>query len=150
MGKRAELDWEIVVEKPAEAVFDYLVDVDRHHEWSTGAFRVEDVSERPLAVGATWTSYGFQPPKEQDHRNEVTVTELVRPSRFAFTAFDDGEEYRTTYVLTPEGSWTKIERHMDIPKPGGAAGLAFAGVVKAFIKPGVQKTLETFKANVEG
>jgi uncharacterized protein YndB with AHSA1/START domain len=150
MGKRAELDWTIVVDKSADEVFDYLVDIDRHHEWSTGDFRVEDVSERPLAVGTTWTSYGFQPPKEQDHRNEVTVTELVRPSRFAFTALDGGEEYRTTYVLTPEGAGTKVERHMDIPKPGGAAGLAFGGVVKAFIKPGVQKTLETFKANVEG
>lgn len=150
MGKRAELDWTIVIDKPVEEVFDYLVDIDRHHEWSAGPFRVEEVSERPLAAGTTWTSFGFQPPNEQDHRNEVTVTELVRPSRFAVTAVDDGEEYRTTYVLAPEGSGTRLERHMDIPKPGGAAGLAFAGVVKAFIKPGVQKTLEMFKANVEG
>ena len=52
-------------------------------------------------------------------------------------------------MLTPEGGGTRLERHQDIPKPGGAAGLAFGGVVKAFIKPGVQQTLETLKSNVE-
>lgn len=150
MAKRAEMDWSIVIGTSPEEVFDYLVDVNRHHEWAHGDFRVEDVSDTPLKAGSTWTSYGFQPPKSPDHRNDVTVTALERPTRFAFTALDKGEEYLTSYTLVPDGAGTRLERTMDIPKPGGAAGLAFGGIVKTIIKPGVQKTLETFKSNLEG
>ena len=150
MGKRVVMDWTVVVDKAPDEVFEYLVDISRHHEWSSGDFRIEDVSDLPLRVGSTWTSFGFQPPNSKDHRNEVTVTELVPSSRFVFVAADKGEDFVNTWVLTPEGSGTKVERTMDVPKPGGAMGVAFSSIVKTVIKPGVQKGMDKFKANIEG
>jgi len=150
MAKRVTADWTVVVDRPVEQVFDYLTDISRHHEWASGEFRIENLTEGPLAVGSTWTSYGFQPPNSKDHRNDVTVTELVRPSRFAFAAADRGDETINSYVLTAEGSGTRVERTMDFPKPGGPMGLAFPGLLKGVIKPGIQKTMEVFKANIEG
>jgi uncharacterized membrane protein len=79
------------------------------------------------------------------------VTEFDRPSRFVFVAKDDkGDEFVNTYVLTAEGSSTRMDRTMEFPKPGGAAGMAFPTILKTVIKPSMQKTLETFKSNVEG
>jgi uncharacterized protein YndB with AHSA1/START domain len=150
VSKRVVMDWEIVVDKSPEEVFEYLTDIARHHEWASGDFRVEDVSDLPLRVGSSWTSYGFQPPGSKDHRNDVTVTELVPSSRFVFVAADGGEDYINTWVLTPEGSSTKVERTMDVPKPGGPMGVAFGSIVKTVIKPGVQKGMDKFKANIEG
>jgi uncharacterized protein YndB with AHSA1/START domain len=149
MSKRVVMDWTITVDRPADEVFAYLADIERHHEWASGEFRVEDLSEGPLAVGSTWTSYGFQPPNHKDHRNDVTVTELVSPSRLVFVAKDGGEDFVSTFDLTSVGDGTRVDRILDVPKPGGAMGLAFGGIVKTIIKPGVQKTMETFKSNIE-
>lgn len=150
MAKRLTADWTVLVDRPPADVFAYLTDVERHHEWSSGDFRVEDLSPGPMAVGTSWTSYGFQPPSTKDNRNDVVVTEYVPSSRFVFVARDDKkDEFVNTWVLSPEGDGTRVDRTMDFPKPGGAAGLAFPAILKSVVKPGIQKTMDTFKANLE-
>jgi len=149
MGKRVELEWSIGIDKAPEEVFDYLVDLGRHHEWAHGDFRVENVSDTPLEVGSTWTTYALKPPSTPGHRTDTTVTALERPTRFAITVLDDGEEHYTTYVLTPDGAGTLLRQTLDLPKPGGAVGLAFNKMIKPHIESGVGKTLEVFKAGAE-
>lgn len=137
----------VTVNKPVEVVFDYLADVSRHGEWSPKPYRVEGLSG-PVTKGTTFTSWGWVP-GDKDHRNEVEVTEVERPSRFAFTAKEKGEEFRSTFTLTPEGDGTRVERVMDMPRPGGVLGMVFPLVASGFIKPAVGKGMTLFKQRAE-
>ena len=147
MGGRAKAQCSVVVEREPEEVFAYLTDVRRHAEWSPKAYRVEGVDE-PVGLGSTFTSYGWVP-KDAEHRNDVEVTQFEPPSRLRFTAHERGENYLSTYVLTPQGNATKVDKLIDMPKPGGVAGAFFPLVVGGFIKPATQKGMNMLKAKLE-
>jgi uncharacterized protein YndB with AHSA1/START domain len=134
--------------RPPEQVFAHLVDLERH-EWSPGDYRVEDCSHAELEVGATWTAYGFRPPSTPDCRTEATVEELVPGERLTLVTQSDDGEQRYAYELTPEKGGTRVDREMQMPRPGGAQGFAVDRVAKLIIKPAMQKHLEEFLVQVD-
>ena len=147
MGRRAEIRSSVTVNKPAEQVFDYLVDVAKHSEWSPKPYRVEGVTG-PVAVGTAYTSYGWLP-GDKDHRNDVSVTALDRPHRFVLTATEKGEQFVNTFTLTQRGDATELERVIDMPRPGGVTGLLLPVLIPTLIRPNVAKGLSMLKARVE-
>lgn len=149
MKDRASATWTVHVDRSPQEVFDYLGDVRRVAEWSPKAYRVEGLAEGPVHQGTTFTSYGWLP-KDDDHRNDVEITECVAPSRLKLVSRDDGGHTVNTYVLTPDGQGTRVDRTMDLPRPAGFQGAIFPMVVSAFIKPGVGKGMKMFKSNLEG
>ena len=54
-----------------------------------------------------------------------------------------------TYVLTPQGGGTRIDRTLDFPKPDGIGGVFFPLVLGGFIKPATNKGMKMLKANLE-
>jgi uncharacterized protein YndB with AHSA1/START domain len=147
MGRRIAISTAVTVDRPADQVFDYLVDVTKHGEWSPKPYRVEGVTA-PLAPGSTFTSWGWVP-GDKEHENEVEVTAVDRPSRFAFAAKEKGEQFVNTFTLTPQGTSTRVERHIDMPRPGGLLGAVFPLVANGFVKPAVGKGMKMFKARAE-
>jgi uncharacterized protein YndB with AHSA1/START domain len=147
VGRRIEIRTAVTVDRPADQVFDYLVDVTRHSEWSPKPYRAEGVTA-PLAPGSTFTSVGWVP-GDKEHENQVEVTAVDRPSRFAFAAKEKGEQFVNTFTLTPQGSGTTVERRIDMPRPGGVLGAVFPLVAKGFVQPAVGKGLKMFKTRVE-
>lgn len=147
MSGRIEAHLSTVVKRPPEDVFAYLADVNRHAEWSPKAYRVEGLDD-PVGLGTTFTSYGWVP-KDADHRNDVEVTAFDAPRSIEFTGRERGEDFRNTYVLTPQDGGTRIDRTLDFPRPGGVGGVFFPLVLGGFIKPATNKGMKMLKANLE-
>jgi uncharacterized protein YndB with AHSA1/START domain len=148
MASRAKTTCTVVVGRPPDEVFAYLADVNRHAEWSPKAYRVEGLPDGPIGAGTSFTSYGWVP-RDAEHRNEVEVSAYEPPRRIEFTGKERGEKFVSTFILTPDGGGTKVERHLDFPKPSGAGGIAFGVLLTTFIKPAVQKGMNMMKENVE-
>ncbi|MEP6973246.1 MAG: SRPBCC family protein [Actinomycetota bacterium] len=148
MSGRAKAQLSVVVNRKPDEVFAYLSDVRKHAEWSPKAYRVEGV-DGPVQMGSTFTSYGWVP-KDKDHRNDVEVTAFDAPRRIEFSGREKGENFLSTYVLTPQGDGTKVEKRLDMPKPPGVAGALFPLILGGLIKPGTNKGMKMLKARLEG
>ena len=139
----------VVVQRPPQEVFDYLTQVSRHGEWSPKPWRLEG-NPGPLASGTRFTSYGWVP-GDKEHRNEVEVTECAPPSRITWETTEEQAPGRfvSTYVLTPEGSGTKVDRTFEFPQPTGFVGVIFPVISAFVVKPNFNKGLTLFKQRLE-
>jgi uncharacterized protein YndB with AHSA1/START domain len=140
--------WTVIVDRTPEEVYAYLTDLSRHAEWSPKPYSVEPVTEGPIHVGSRFRSVGWVP-RDPNHVNEVEITELHSPSRFAFTAWEQDQAFKSEFTLTPVDGGTQIVRTMDMPKPAGALGVAFPVIFRTVVKPGVQKGMDMLKAKLE-
>jgi len=138
----------VVVNRRPEEVFAYLADVSRHGEWSPKPYRVEALTEGPVRVGSRFRSVGWLP-RQPETVNEVEITQLDPPRRFAFNAHDRGETFKSEFVLTPQDGATRVDRTLDMPKPTGAVGVIFPLLLRVVVRPGVQKGMNLFKARLE-
>ncbi len=137
----------VTIDRTPQEVFDYLRDVGRHAEWSPRPYRIEGV-EGPVSAGTTFTSYGWVP-GDDDHRNDVEVTAYDEPNKIEFTGMDRGEPFVNTFVLSPTGSGTKVDKIMDMPRPGGIGGAMFPIMFNGFIKPANGKGMKMLKQRME-
>lgn len=147
MAGRKQIVTTVRVDRPPAEVFAYLTDVTKHADWSPKAYRVEGV-DGPVTKGTTFTSYGWIP-GDSEHKNEVEVTECDPPSRFVLCSTEKDQQFINTFELSAEGAGTKVVRTLDMPSPGGAAGLLLPLLIPTLIKPGVQKGMNMLKANLE-
>jgi len=138
----------IAVDRPPEEVFDYLTRVEHHREWSPKAWRVEG-RPGPLTGGARFTSYG-RIPGDKDHCNEVEVTECTPPSRIAWAATEKEGRFVSTFVLTPDGSGTKVQRTFEYPHPRGFIRAIFPLISATIVKPNFNKGLDMLQQRLEG
>ena len=146
--RRLALRFTTQIARPPQEVFDHLADPRRHAEWSPKAYRVEGLADGPVHLGSTFTSFGYVP-RDAEHRNEVEITKYEPPNEIEFTAMDRGEPFVNRYALTPEGSGTRVDRVMDMPRPGGLMGAVLPLFAAGFIKPAVGKGMGMLKANLE-
>jgi len=136
------------INRPADEVFEYLRDVHRHNEWSPKPYRVEGI-EGLVEAGSTFVSYGWLPGKS-DNRNDVEVTAFEPGRKIEFTATQDGHKFLNTFVLTPDGDKTRVEKTIDFYKPGGFAGTFVMPILfPALIKPATQKAMVMLKDQLE-
>jgi uncharacterized protein YndB with AHSA1/START domain len=149
MTDRVTARWAVDIKRGAGEVFDYLADFSRHGEWSPKPFRTENLAPGPASPGLTFVSYGAIP-GDKEHRNEVAVTEVQRPTRLVFSSTEpNGEVFVNTFIVTPEDGASHVEREWDFPKPGGVMGLLFPIFMRAYVRPQVQKGLDKLKEVVE-
>jgi uncharacterized protein YndB with AHSA1/START domain len=146
--RRLALKFTTEVARPPQEVFDYLADPRRHAEWSPKPYRVEGLAEGPVRLGSTFASFGYVP-RDADHRNEVEVTKFDPPKEIEFTAMDRGEPFVNRYTLTPQGSGTRVDRVMDMPRPDGLMGAVLPLFAAGFIKPAVGKGMTMLKRRLE-
>lgn len=145
--KRKVHTWSVSTTRSPEDAFGYLADVTRHSEWSPKPYRVEDLSG-PVQKGTTFTSYGWIP-GDGDHRNDVEVTEVDPPRRFALRSIEKGQTFENTFVVEPEGSGSRISRTIDLPVPGGVVGALFPVLFAVVVKPAVQKGMNMLGSRLD-
>ncbi len=149
MARRTTVVSSVQVDRAPVDVFNYLADVARHGEWSPKGYRVEGLPVgQPITQGSRFTSYGWLP-RDNDHRNEVEATEVRAPDRLVLTSTDSGQRFVNTFRLSPTGAGTRVERVMDMPRPGGVTGVLFPLIATFLIKPDVAKGLGKLKSRLE-
>jgi uncharacterized protein YndB with AHSA1/START domain len=148
MAKRLVETFSITINKPADQVFAAISDVNNHATWSPTPFRIDEVSDSTFATGAKFASFGNSRHGE-DHRNDVEVTANEPNSRFVLTSDDKGETYINEFRFTETDGATTVEKVIDMPKPGGPAGLAFPAIFKSAIAPRIQEGMELMKSTIE-
>ena len=143
--------WTLHIDAPPERVFDTLADVEHHPEWanSSAKLKMSSVSGGPPRMGSTFRSEQVFVGKPQTA--DIEIVEFDRPKRFAFaiTQRKQGStkdvRYRHTFVLTPEGGGTRLER--TTASVGGNALLDF--IVTPAVKADGKKSLANLKEKVE-
>ena len=148
MSGRLVANWTIDVDRPPEAVFDYLVDVSKHVEWSPKPYRTDGLEPGPVSVGTSFTSRGWVP-GDSDHVNVVTVTAVDRPTRLVLESKEKDDVFVNTFVISAAGSGSRVERTMDMPTPGGVLGFVFPLAVRLIAKPNIQKGMDLLKTKLE-
>jgi len=143
--------WTMHIDAPPEKVFDTLADVEHHPDWANPGAKLQmsSVSGGPPALGSTFRSEQVFVGKPQTA--DIEIVRFERPGWFAFAVSQrkqggGGKEvhYTHTFVLTPEGGGTKLERTTD------GDGNAIVGFLA---KPAIMKdgrvSLGNLKARVE-
>ena len=98
---------QITINAPAETVFNYLADINRHVEWSGHELAVEQTSPGPVAQGSTFSTVGHM---MGTHKATVKVTELTPSTRIAFEAADDMGHFCHRFGLEGEGNTTRLTK----------------------------------------
>ena len=118
----------IHVNAPPDRVFAYLVDLERHVEWSGelsyGLEKIKIATPGPLKAGSVFKSVG-RLSSTAGVEDTSTITEIEPHNRLAWETVSDGagqqNTFRWAYTLEPQGDGTRltyslIERHFN-PKP---------------------------------
>lgn len=74
---------EVLVERPADEVFDFLADVRNEERWNPNVLRIESEADGPLTVGGT-----FEGIYRRGGRMRFELVEAVRPTRLVFRGGD--------------------------------------------------------------
>lgn len=145
---------------PPNLVFDYIVDVKRHIEWSgaveLGLHRIEVLTNGPVGPGTRWQSDGRNFTGELNH-DESTVTAFDPPHRFGFDTQFALKGAKLTfshrYDLAAENGGTRLVYSLVKAKPRNLIGALFilyvATVKRATAKRVVSNGFEALKAAVE-
>lgn len=148
MAGRVNVTASVDINRPPDAVFDYLADVTKHGEWSPKPLRIEGIEPGAVKPGDTFTSYGVIP-GDKKHRNDVTVTEVTAPSRLVLESADKGATFVNTFTLQAAGAGTTVTRTMDMPSPPFPVSVLFPLIKAGVIQPDVRKGLQKLKGNLE-
>ncbi len=70
----------MVIDAPADRVYEYVADFTKHVEWSGDDLEVTKTSDGPVAVGATFSTTAKQ---FGTQREQSTITELSPGRAFA-------------------------------------------------------------------
>ena len=132
----------------------------RHADWSPKPYRANWLSGEPNAVGSKFESFGWLPGKP-DSRMEGEVTESDAPKRFAVKTTGDklgltrswptpNDMFVNTFVITPNGDTTTVEKIQDAPDPTGFMKVMWPAMNGLYVHGAQQKGLNMLKAKVEG
>ena len=131
----------VTIAAAPETVWPWIVDLTRHGSWSPKAYSVELLAGEAGTVGARYRSVGWVPPNEKDHVNDVVVTEVVPPSRFAFEATDASGTFHNTFTLVASGKGTIVTSSLVFPEMKGISALMVPILFPLVGKPDMRKRL---------
>lgn len=101
----------ITVSTPPGKVFGYVSDFSRHPEWAAHSLRIQQTSEGPIGVGATFTSVGHQ--LGRDNEDRVTVTELAPAEKIVYECEGGGGLIRHWIALRRESDGTALSKGIE-------------------------------------
>jgi len=139
-----------MISAPVSAVWPWISDITKHSQWSPKPYAVHLDSGVNGAVGSKYSSVGFVPPSDKNHKNEVEVIEVVPNSRFVFRAHDENGYFINTFTLQTVGSSTQVTFQHDFPKMKGAGRILLPLLLPSVGKRDAQVRLGMIKAKAEG
>lgn len=100
------LSIDLIIERPVEEVFAYLIDPSTVPEWQADISRQVNITDGPMRVGtillnskkSIWGDYEY----------EREIMDFVPSKTFSFYSHDKSLEFKMSYVLQSVNSRTKI------------------------------------------
>jgi uncharacterized membrane protein len=80
----AHFEHSVVINRPVEEVFEYMLDIHKVAQWRSGLVESEKTSEGPTGVGSTWREVETFLGRKMDSTNEMTEFEANK--RFSYKA----------------------------------------------------------------
>jgi uncharacterized protein YndB with AHSA1/START domain len=139
-----------LIDAPASAVWPWISDITKHSQWSPKPYSVQLTSGENGAVGSKYSSVGFVPPMDKNHKNEVEITEIIPNSKFVFTSHDENGDFVNTFTLAPVGSGTQVTFQHDFPKMKGAGRILLPLLLPSVGKRDAMVRMGLLKAKAEG
>jgi hypothetical protein len=102
---------EIILDKPIELVFNFLVDFQNMPKWNYYVLSVVKTSPGPVKIGTT-----FHQTRKRDEQN-YTITELVYPSTIVVESIVLRHKFRMRFELTSMDKSTKLIDTWEVRAP---------------------------------
>jgi hypothetical protein len=140
---------QILIHAPLGSVFDYVSDLRRHPEWSSGQLKIEELTPGPVAVGKEYLSRG-EVAGQKDRPNKVQVMEYKPPQKFGFVA-NDPDFGRVSHIFTfrEQEAGVLVERVMALSLNPVIAFLFRFFIYPLIGSPSMDKSLAMLKAKLE-
>jgi uncharacterized protein YndB with AHSA1/START domain len=141
------LDEEVSIDRPREAVFDYLADLRHYPEWQPAVKRAELVGGGQPKTGSRIRLLVAGPGKDVDVDGEIT--QLERPERLALRSLTGPAKLQAAVVFerSNEAGGTLLKIHAEL-QPTGL--LRFAeGVIRDRIRQELPPMLSELRERVE-
>ena len=147
--QRRQMTFSIDVGAPPVEAFALISDIERHGEWSPQAFEATRLDNGPISVGTRYRTHGQKGARKGPMRTtEVVVTEFEPPSRFAFEATEAAGTYRTTFVISPLGLGSRVDRIVDPPTTGSVAFIRH-GLLGSVMLSYVRKNMDALRSRLD-
>jgi uncharacterized protein YndB with AHSA1/START domain len=95
------------VDRPPEAVFDYMTDPANLAQWQTTKTYVEPLTDGPLGLGSRFRER-TKPPGGREFEMVTEFTEFDRPRRFHVHVLEGPQLIDGTWSLEPDGGGTRV------------------------------------------
>ena len=120
----AVIESSVLIQRSAEVVFDYTVDMRHELEWNPQCRSMHKVGDDPIGLGTKFLAKWKQGPLV-----EVECTEFDRPRAWQFT---NGGPLAIVFdaTMTPEGGGTRFTAHFAV-QPHGPMKLIFPHVLRS-------------------
>lgn len=132
----------VAISRPADTVFQYVIDVPKHTEWRPSLDAIRDFSGQPVAVGSTWVEVSKFMGRDMTVNFTVTTLEDGRQANIKMDggsvsgdmvwAVSPDTDESSTFTLSFDGEVTGwlgrlgtglIRRQADKDMPGDLANL---------------------------
>ena len=140
---------QVLVHAPLQKAFDYVSDLTRHPEWSSGELKIEAITPGPIAVGKEYQSHG-EVAGQKNRPNTVQVTEYESPHKFSFAAKDpDFGKVTHEFTFREQDGDVLITRTMTVNLNAFVA-FAFRFFIYPFVgRPSMNRAMAGLKAKLE-
>jgi uncharacterized membrane protein len=140
-----KVEQSIEINKPADEVFGFLLDIDNHTKFGTAFYETKKISEGPVAIGTKIKRKGRFMGKELETTHEVAS--FVPAKVLAFKTIGAALEAQDSFVLEDKNGKTVVTQIIEA-KPTGMMKLA-AGIIKSKIADQMHNDLNLLKSLLE-
>ena len=127
-----------------------ISDIQRHGEWSPQEFEATKLDDGPIGVGTRYSTAGRKGVRKGVLRStDVVVTDFVPTATFGFEATEHAGTYRTTFLISPAGTGSSIQRVVQPPTTGivpFVRHVLLAPVVRRYVK----QNMDALKLKLDG
>jgi carbon monoxide dehydrogenase subunit G len=133
------------IERPVEAVFEFVSDPTTFPRWNSAVQSVQETSAGAEGVGATYRMERELP--DGPAENDLEVVEVNRPSLFVIRTTSGPTPFTYRYVFSEEGGGTLLQLAAEV-ELGGLAG-ALGPIASRAVKRGVDSNFADLKRILE-
>ncbi len=135
----------VTIDRPVEEVFTFLAAFENVPTWNYAIEQTIKTSPGPVAAGATYRQTRSIPRRTEE---EFEVTIFEPPRRIAIRGQIGPFRARSSYVLEPAGSATRLTNEVDL-EPSSTALKLFAPLAVPRVRAAVARNLEKLKQFLE-
>jgi uncharacterized membrane protein len=135
----------ISINAPADKVFAYVSDFNRHGEWGGHGLAVTREDDGPIAVGSKFSTTAKQ---FGTQREQSTITEMNPPKEFGWDSVGALGRVHHWFSLSEESGATTVIKGGEIAEPTFLAKMTMFKISKDMPK-GFESDLANIKAKLE-